>query len=84
MNPNAIGLISLPMRLVLMLLHYVAFVLPITCVIGGQVPVIDGVIGGVSSLPHNPIESKILINAAANATTPGKLRVVENSGICGK
>lgn len=44
-----------------------------------QIPVVDGVIGGVrtESRPFN-------VDAAAipAATTPGKLRVVENSGIC--
>lgn len=49
-------------------------------VIGGQVPVVDGVLGGVSNAPNKLIEPQLLKIAA---TTPGKLRVVENSGICG-
>lgn len=53
--------------------------LPIIGAIGGQIPVIDGVIGGVSS---NPDFTKPKLLSIA-ATTPGKLRVVENSGICG-
>lgn len=45
----------------------------------GQIPVIDGIIGGVSSS-----EPALRVNAAASpaATTPGKLRVTENSGVC--
>ncbi|KAF8500344.1 alpha/beta-hydrolase [Russula emetica] len=51
---------------------------------GGQIPVIDGVIGGVSSPgAHN---FKNLAGAVSSNTstplTPGKLRVVENSGVC--
>ncbi|KAF8073373.1 serine carboxypeptidase [Lyophyllum atratum] len=44
----------------------------------GQVPIVDGVIGGVSQSPKTA-EPKLLRIAA---TTPGKLRVVENSGVC--
>ena len=52
----------------------------------GQVPVIDGVIGGVprpSALQKvaNLISEPVF--AVANTTTPGKLRFIENSGICG-
>lgn len=54
-------------------------VLPITRVIGGQIPVVDGVIGGVSN-NTSFVEPQVLRVAA---TTPGKLRVVQNSGICG-
>ncbi|TFK38948.1 serine carboxypeptidase [Crucibulum laeve] len=53
-------------------------VLPFTGVFAGQIPVIDGVLGGVSS-SANLVRPQILKSAA---TTPGKLRVVENSGIC--
>lgn len=44
-----------------------------------QIPVVDGVIGGVrtTSRPLN-----VDVAFAPAATTPGKLRVVENSGIC--
>lgn len=46
-----------------------------------QVPVIDGIIGGVPS-------SSGTANLAAqqlttSVTTPGQLRVTENSGVCG-
>jgi hypothetical protein len=58
---------------------------PVTRVIGGQVPVVGGVVGGVpASTPL--VKLQIQLEAATVApTTPGKLRgVVENSGICGK
>lgn len=44
-----------------------------------QIPVVDGVIGGVPS--SKPV---LHVDAAASpaATTPGKLRVTENSGVC--
>jgi hypothetical protein len=54
---------------------------------GRQVPVVDGVIGGVPSpegcrfKTQNEAFSK---NALPSTPTPGKLRVVENSGVCGE
>lgn len=46
-----------------------------------QVPVVDGVIGGVPVLPRTPhVDAASLAKPAA--TTPGKLRIVENSGVC--
>jgi hypothetical protein len=53
---------------------------------GTQFPTINGVIGGVPS--SDARTSKILSASGAFAndaspTTPGKLRVVENSGVCG-
>ncbi|KAG6831447.1 hypothetical protein H0H87_005119 [Tephrocybe sp. NHM501043] len=53
--------------------------LPILGVWGGQIPVIDGVIGGVPAVYSEPQNLKV---ATTSATTPGKLRVVENSGVC--
>ncbi len=52
----------------------------------GQVPIIDGVIGGVprpSTIEKaaNLIAEPVL--AVTNTTTPGQLRFIENSGICG-
>ncbi|KAJ3556291.1 hypothetical protein NM688_g2106 [Phlebia brevispora] len=44
-----------------------------------QIPVVDGVIGGVRSSPKEFRVDEVTTPAA---TTPGKLRVVENSGIC--
>jgi hypothetical protein len=53
---------------------------------GNQIPTLDGVIGGVPSPgAHN---FKNLAGAvsgnASTPPTPGKLRVVENSGVCGE
>ncbi|KAI8995399.1 serine carboxypeptidase [Trametes punicea] len=55
-------------------------------VLAGQIPVYDGVIGGRPS-PVTRAKLKNSILAATNGsapvqTTPGKLRVIENSGIC--
>ena len=54
-------------------------VLPVSTVLGGQVPVVDGVVGGIGALPDTKFKVADLKPAA---TTPGKLRVVENSGVC--
>lgn len=51
-------------------------------VLGGQIPVVDGVIGGIPSTP-NALEDSVIESTSASAPTPGKLRVTENSGICG-
>ena len=53
---------------------------------GGQIPAVDGIIGGVPSPGvHN---FKNLAGAVSGNVstppTPGKLRVVENSGVCGE
>ncbi|KAK7050507.1 carboxypeptidase [Favolaschia claudopus] len=45
----------------------------------GQIPIRDGVIGGVASTTAAPVAAAVL---KSFATTPGALRVVENSGIC--
>lgn len=70
-----------------MLLSFAAFValLPLPVVLGGQIPVVNGIIGGV--LSDDSLKEVIdipqdLVNKTP--TTPGKLRVVENSGICGE
>ncbi|GJE86462.1 carboxypeptidase [Phanerochaete sordida] len=44
-----------------------------------QIPIVDGVIGGVPS-SDTPVHVDTTLSSAA--TTPGKLRVVENSGVC--
>jgi hypothetical protein len=49
---------------------------------GGQIPVVGGVIGGVPSPGAH--DFKNLAGAASAPRTPGKLRVVENSGVCGE
>ena len=60
-----------------------AFVLP--TVVNGRIPVVDGVIGGVRSSDLSTVKTlKDAVDADATARTPGKLRVVENSGVCGK
>lgn len=68
-----------------MLLSLAAFLalLPLPVALGGQIPVVDGVIGGVPS--DDSFDE--FVNAPhdiSNTTTPGKLRVVESSGICGE
>ncbi len=45
----------------------------------GQIPVVNGVIGGVGPLTET-VKPTLL---KAVATTPGKLRFKENSGVCG-
>ena len=56
-------------------------VLPVFTVLGSQIPVVNKVIGGVgSTLDRAQLE---LVNSIEpTATTPGKLRVTENSGVC--
>lgn len=67
-----------------MLLLSLVATLPVLGVLGGQMPVVDGVIGGVPSSPNRVFESQVLSAVATNTTTPGKLRIVENSGVCGE
>jgi hypothetical protein len=52
---------------------------------GGQIPVVDGVIGGVPSPGAHDFKSLAGAISANTSTppTPGKLRVVEKSGVCG-
>ncbi len=60
------------------------FTLP-SLINGGQVPTVDGVLGGVSSAgAHNSSYKTLTKSGDPSACTPGKLRgVVENSCICG-
>lgn len=75
-----------------MLLLPLAVLLSVLGVLGAQMPTVDGVIGGVpSSRADTLFGIQVLADAPANTTTsansivtPGTLRVVENSGICGK
>jgi hypothetical protein len=46
----------------------------------GQIPIREGVIGGVTTTRSTTVKEETL---QPLATTPGALRVVENSGICG-
>jgi len=55
--------------------------LPWNGALGRQIPVVDGVPGGV---PAAAAKSPQFLRIAAATPLPGKLRVVENSGICGK
>jgi hypothetical protein len=73
-----------------MLLHSVLIAIyALPALIGGmQIPIVDGVVGGVPSPDsdicnfENPKEP--FSDNSLPATTPGQLRgVVENSGICG-
>ncbi len=69
-----------------MLLHSVLtaiFALP-ALISGEQVPIVDGVVGSVPSPDACNFETqKGPFSNDASAPTPGKLRVVENSGVCG-
>jgi hypothetical protein len=47
---------------------------------GSQIPAVNGVIGGVPA----PDARNVKNLARATPPTPGKLRVVENSGVCGE
>ncbi|KAI0643599.1 serine carboxypeptidase [Trametes meyenii] len=53
--------------------------LPVANVLAGQVPIVNGVLGGVDTVPS---VKAVAANVKPAATTPGKLRVVENSGVC--
>jgi hypothetical protein len=51
-------------------------------VLGGQIPRVNGVLGGVPTTAADTFKKADILIAAA--TTPGKLRIVANSGICGR
>ena len=50
---------------------------------GGQIPVVDGVIGGISPNSGSTQSTAQSSSLTSFATTPGKLRFTENSGVCG-
>lgn len=50
----------------------------------GQIPVVDGVIGGVGANAKHTNVTALPHASKDLASTPGKLRIVENSGVCGK
>lgn len=57
-------------------------VLPVATVLGAQIPVLDNIIGG-TAVDSVLDQSKLnLESVQPAATTPGKLRVTENSGVC--
>ncbi len=70
-----------------MLLHSVLvtiFALP-ALVSGNQFPIVNGVIGGVPSPDSEALKGAVSNDVLApGPPIPGKLRVVENSGICGR
>lgn len=49
----------------------------------GQVPVVNGVVGGVPTATVQDIVPAATTTGILGTPTPGKLRYVENSGICG-
>jgi len=66
-------------------LSVLAFVFVLPTVVTGRIPLVDGVFGGVPHLELGKVTTlKGAVDANAPARTPGKLRVVENSGVCGK
>ena len=67
------------------MLSVLALVFVLPTVVTGRIPLVDGVIGGVGSLDlSNANTLKDAVDANRTDRTPGKLRVVENSGVCGK
>ena len=58
--------------------------LHITSALAGQVPIVNGVPGGVRKTTKTEGDAAFVKLPHSDATiTPGKLRVTENSGICG-
>jgi hypothetical protein len=64
------------------------FALPTLISGGGQIPVVNGTIGGVPQSSSGGRKALDLAEAVSGddstPRTPGKLRVVENSGVCGR
>lgn len=56
-------------------------VLPWYGALGGQIPVIEGILGGIPSVIPDTVKKA---DTLPSVTTPGKLRIVENSGVCGR
>ena len=54
---------------------------PILQAYARQIPVVDGIVGGVPSL-EPVVQQNAEATVTSAATTPGKLRVTENSGVC--
>ncbi|KAF8184211.1 serine carboxypeptidase [Pholiota molesta] len=57
-------------------------VIPLQGVLAGQFPVVNGVLGGVPTTVPKTFKTSEILHLSTAATTPGKLRVVENSGVC--
>ena len=69
----------------MLVLSVLALVFVLPTVVTGRIPLVDGVIGGVGSLDLSKANTlKDAVGANRGDRTPGKLRVVENSGVCGK
>jgi len=75
-----IAAVHLPTAMLLPIL-FLSCVIPQT-VLSGQIPVIDGVIGGVRTAQKATDHMKPTL-LQSSAVTPGKLRYKENSGVCG-
>ena len=62
-----------------------SFLLPIllllSYVCGRQIPVVNGVVGGVPATSRFH-EVDAAVKPGKTRTTPGQLRIVENSGVC--
>jgi hypothetical protein len=71
----------LPEGMILFVFSALVFV-PWNGVFGGQIPVVGGTPGCVPASPPSMVKGPQSQQLAV--TTPGKLRVVENSGICGR
>jgi hypothetical protein len=78
-----VDLVSPSLQMLLRSVLLTIFALP-TLINGGQFPILNGVIGGVPSPGvHDSKTRRETFSTTGLTPTPGKLRVVENSGICG-
>ena len=57
---------------------------PWYCALAGQIPTVDGILGGVPTTTPDTFRAADALPLGVAATTPGKIRVVENSGVCGE
>jgi hypothetical protein len=68
----------------MLILSLLCAALPLSRVLAGQIPEVDGILGGV---PHKSSPARRsappLGGHNASSVIPGKLRVMENSGVCG-
>ena len=83
-DDDVIGNLSSLSRMLVLSVLALVFVLP--TVLTGRIPLFDGAIDGVGSSDLSEVKTLVkgAIDADATARTPGKLRVVENSGVCGE
>ncbi|KAF5343788.1 hypothetical protein D9757_007134 [Collybiopsis confluens] len=59
-----------------------ALLAAVPLVLGGQVPIVDGVYGGVRDNASSSKGAVKLADLSIAATTPGKIRAVQNTGVC--